>query len=128
MFHISGIEICGEPMIDLTETPAKELQLQAKAVKPAEADADVTRRALLAWLKAKESRERPGLLLDPVLVTFDGKLYAGLVNGKMILAVYRVRNDRQLKRLRRIPLPVCAALALNGHGEVNNWIERKAES
>lgn len=103
-------------MIDLTEIPIEELQAQAEPVEPAEEDADITRRALLAWLKAKESRENPGPSLNPVLVTFDGKLYAGLVNDKVVLAVYRVRNDRQLKRLRRIPLPVCAAVALNGNG------------
>ena len=115
-------------MIDLRETPAAELQLQAMEVEPAKADADVARRALLAWLKAKESTEHPSPMVDPVLVTFEGKLYAGLVNGKMVLAVYRVRNDRQLKRLRRIPQPVCAAVALDGDRHAEMLTEWKAKS
>lgn len=115
-------------MIDLTGIPTEELKAQAKAVEPAGADPDITRRALLAWLKSKESRDRPGPALGPVLLTFDGKLYAGLFNGKTVLAVYRVRNDRQLKRLRRIPMPVCAAVALSATGQPVDWNQRKAAS
>jgi hypothetical protein len=37
------------------------------------------------------------------VVIHDGKRYVILVNANTILAVYRVRNDGMLKRLRRWP-------------------------
>jgi hypothetical protein len=38
-----------------------------------------------------------------VVTEYDGKLYVLLTNVRGTLAVYRVRNDGMLKRLRRPP-------------------------
>ena len=46
-------------------------------------------------------------------VVYRNKLYLAVVGAEQLLAVYRVRHDLQLKRLRRIPLPVAARAELS---------------
>jgi hypothetical protein len=41
--------------------------------------------------------------VPPVVMELGGKRYLKLTGGPRILAVYRVRNDGMLKRLRRWP-------------------------
>jgi hypothetical protein len=58
-------------------------------------------RALAAYFRSGEGAVQPG---EPVLMEDDeGKRYVVLSNEDGILAVYRVRNDDMLKRLKRWP-------------------------
>jgi len=67
---------------------------------PLASDADLTRRALVAWF-------RTGGIDQPSnasgVVRLDGRLYVVLHNARAVLVVYRVDNDGQLRRLRRPP-------------------------
>jgi len=67
---------------------------------------DLTRRAYAAWF-------RSGAIDPPSdtsgLVEHDGHRYVVLRNVRGVLAVYRVRNDGVLKRLRRWPDALGAA-------------------
>jgi hypothetical protein len=40
---------------------------------------------------------------EPALYKVEGRLHVVLTNGGGILAVYRVKNDGALRRLKRIP-------------------------
>lgn len=63
-------------------------------------DDDLTRRAFAAWFRAGGT-DQPGKDSD---VEYDGDhQYVVLRNARGVLAVYRVRNDGMLKRLRRWP-------------------------
>lgn len=61
---------------------------------------DLTRRALAAYLKTGGT-EQAGNSSGPAAV--DGKDYVVLRNTNGILAVYRVKVDGVLKRLKRYP-------------------------
>jgi hypothetical protein len=64
---------------------------------------ELTGRAFAAWF-------RSGAIDQPANTSgvrvHDGKNYVVLQNANGILAVYRVRNDGKLKRLRRWPKAV----------------------
>jgi hypothetical protein len=64
---------------------------------------DLTRRAFAAWFRA-------GNIEQPASTSgvreHEGKYYVVLENVNGTLAVYRVRNDEKLKRLRRWPQEV----------------------
>lgn len=65
------------------------------------ADGDeLTRRAFAAYFRAGGT-ERPER--SSGVVERDGKLYVVLSGSRGILAVYRVRNDGMLRRMRRWP-------------------------
>jgi hypothetical protein len=68
-------------------------------------DLDLTRRAFAAYFRAAD---REGWTVDQPssasgVVEHGGKAYVVLFNASRTLAVYRVRNDGMLKRLRRWP-------------------------
>lgn len=56
---------------------------------------DLSRRALAAYFRSGGC--------SGVVQEYDGKLYVVLSNVRGTLAVYRVRNDGMLKRLRQPP-------------------------
>jgi len=67
---------------------------------------DLRRRALAAYYRA-ETRE-PGIVpTQPVgngdVVELEGRRYVVLNHTEGVLAVYRVRNDGQLRKMRRPP-------------------------
>jgi len=67
-------------------------------------DPAIVRRALAAWYSTDET-EAPGHP-DPAAshhVRLHGHEYVVLRDGYSLLAVYRLRNDGKLKRLRRWP-------------------------
>lgn len=57
-------------------------------------------RAKAAWLRSG-AIEQPSN--DSEIREHDGKKYVVLVNVRGVLAVYRIKNDEALKRLRRYP-------------------------
>jgi hypothetical protein len=103
-------------MIPLPEIPPRELRAAARRVHTSHGDSDVQRRALAAYFKARDATQHP--TAPPLLLLYCDKRYVALTNGKGPLAVYRIRNDLQLKRLRRIPLPIVAAAYLVALGEL----------
>lgn len=65
-------------------------------------DTDLNRRAIAAWNRFPSPH--PGESVHEVrTVEKNHKAYVVLSGKTQLLAVYRVRNDGQLKRLRRIP-------------------------
>lgn len=92
-------------MIDVSEFSQEEIEEAASSAKVVECDSDPKRRALAAYFRGG-GIEPPSNGAIPI--EFDEKLYLVLSSAKALLAVYRVRNDLQLKRLRRVPLPVAA--------------------
>lgn len=65
------------------------------------ADGDeLTRRALAAYFRTGGTGQ-PGRASG--VVERDGKLYVVLGSSRGVLAVYRVRNDGMLRRMRRWP-------------------------
>jgi hypothetical protein len=69
---------------------------------------DLGRRALAAYFRTASQDnlvvDQP--INDPALVEHAGKTYVVLFNVRGPLAVYRVRNDGLLKRLKRWPREV----------------------
>ena len=61
---------------------------------------DLTRRAFTAYFRSGGTDQPSG---GPATTTHGGKQYVVLRNARGLLAVYRVRNDGMLKRLRRWP-------------------------
>ncbi len=61
---------------------------------------DVTRRAFAAYFQSG-GIDKPAN--SSGVVEYNGKAYVVLENVNGILAVYRIRNDGMLKRLRRWP-------------------------
>ena len=63
---------------------------------------EITRRAFSAYFRSGgDDVAQPASSSGPV--THDGKQYVVLDNVNGVLAVYRLRNDGKLKRLRRWP-------------------------
>jgi hypothetical protein len=62
---------------------------------------DLTRRAYTAYFRSGGTDQPGGSESGPT--ELDGKQYVVLRNSNGVLAVYRVRNDGMLKRLRRWP-------------------------
>jgi len=90
-------------MIDLGHATNAEVARQGAKARRIEGSADIGRRSLLAFLKAhKDAAETPAT----VFLEYASKDYVALVCRAGIAAIYRVRNDLQLKRMRRVPEPV----------------------
>ena len=84
---------------------------------------DVTRRALAAYF-------RSGGIDQPAnsgVVEHNGKAYVVLENVNGILAVYRVRNDGMLKRLRRWPTDLIIYLRSAIPGDVPDELRSPAD-
>lgn len=64
-------------------------------------DDDLNRRAWAAYFRTGGGTDQPRI--DSRVVELDGKRYVLLHNVNDILAVYRVRNDGMLRRMRRWP-------------------------
>lgn len=62
---------------------------------------DFIRRAYSAYFREKGNDEQP-ILRDSALTVCDELSFVVLRNDRDVKAVYRIRNDGQLKRLRRI--------------------------
>lgn len=90
-------------MIDLRAVEERELRAGAKGAKVALLDGDLARRSLLALLRSSKALED---LPTPTGIKHAGKQYVALIGRYDVAAIYRVRNDLQLKRMRRIPQPV----------------------
>jgi len=64
-------------------------------------DDEYLRRAVAAWYRGGDAQPWPAN--DSSCESFGGKDYVVLRNVNGVLAVYRIRNDGMLKRLRRWP-------------------------
>jgi hypothetical protein len=88
---------------------SEELQRGSEGAQFVDGHPDVARRALLAFLKlARDATEAPQALFLEHLQ----KQYVALLSNGSVGAVYRVRNDLQLKRMRRVPKSVAYAAEL----------------
>ncbi|WP_156402335.1 hypothetical protein [Caulobacter sp. Root1472] len=85
-------------MIDLSGMTLSDLRDAADKASVVDVEADVARRAMVAFLKSPGAPQAKA-----VGIASSGKSYVALLGGERIGAVYRVRNDLQLKRLRRVP-------------------------
>lgn len=63
-------------------------------------DEELHRRALAAYFRSGGNVQPQG---GPKVHTLDGRVYVVLATGSDILAIYRLRNDGLLRRLRRYP-------------------------
>ena len=76
---------------------------------------EITRRAYAAYFVGRaqpaDKRPQPNVLVEPnVVVDHDGLRYAVIRDtGGAALAVFRVRNDGMLRRMKRPPAAVVAA-------------------
>ncbi|HVB77452.1 MAG TPA: hypothetical protein VNI34_06590 [Candidatus Nitrosotalea sp.] len=66
-------------------------------------DEDTLRRAFAAYFRYSDNAYPIQPANDSYHAEFQGKEYVVLQNANGVLAVYRVRNDGKLKRLRRWP-------------------------
>jgi hypothetical protein len=90
-------------MINLGLASDSEVSRHGAKTQRVEGSADLARRSLLAFLKTnKDAAEAP----TSVFIEYASKEYVALVTRAGIAAIYRIRNDLQLKRMRRIPEPV----------------------
>lgn len=64
-------------------------------------------RAMAAYWRTEQVPQQPS---EPDLYRVEGRLHVVLANGGGILAVYRVKNDGALRRLKRIPKCLIAAV------------------
>jgi hypothetical protein len=96
-------------VIDLHEIDGKDLRKGAKGAEIVAADADVHRRALLAFLKTAQTGAD---MAEAKVMLHLKKRYVALILPTAIAAIYRVRNDLQLKRMRRAPQAVAYAAEL----------------
>jgi len=96
-------------VLDLHQLDGKELRAGAKGAEIIPSDADVQRRALLAFLKSGAVGPQ---MPQAKAIKHARKSYVALVMPTGVAAIYRVRNDLQLKRMRRVPVPVAYAAEL----------------
>lgn len=66
---------------------------------------DLTRRAMAAWFRTGGT-DQPSK--DSGTEELDGKVYVVLRNVRGVMAVYRVRNDGILRRMKRPPVELLA--------------------
>ena len=64
---------------------------------------EIVRRAMAAWFRSGGSDQPP---ITYGIKEYQKKKYVVLENVNGLLAVYRLRNDGQLKRLKRWPEPI----------------------
>jgi hypothetical protein len=89
-------------LIDLRDVEGEVLRGGVNGVRVMTPDADIGRRAILAFLKSSRTADIP----KTIVIDHAGKKYVALIASTGIPAIYRIRNDLQLKRMRRIPQPV----------------------
>jgi hypothetical protein len=85
-------------------------------------DDRLVKRAIAAYVRTSEAAS-PELPSDSGVADLDGKIYVVLENASRILAIYRVRNDGMLKRLRRWPIELdtfCASV--RAAGPEGRWV------
>ena len=85
-------------------------------------DDRLVKRAIAAYVRTSEAAS-PEMPSDSGVADLDGKIYVVLENASRILAVYRVRNDGMLKRLRRWPIELdtfCASV--RAAGPEGRWV------
>lgn len=75
----------------------------AKRKESQDDDEGYVRRAFAAYYRGPGGELRPHPANDSGFETFKGKEYIVLRNVNGVLAVYRIRNDGTLKRLKRWP-------------------------
>jgi hypothetical protein len=96
-------------LLSLEAVTSEQLRRGSKGAEVIDGQPDVGRRALLAFLKAaKDAVEAP----QPLFLEHLRKRYVALLSDGTVGAVYRVRNDLQLKRMRRVPQSVAYAAEL----------------
>lgn len=64
-------------------------------------------RAMAAYWRTEQMPLQSG---EPILYKVEGRLHVVLANSDGILAVYRVKNDGALRRLKRIPKCLVGAM------------------
>lgn len=69
-------------------------------------------RALSAYWKSAKDGEQLAQPCTPALYLINGRHYVVLANNSQILAVYRIKNDDVLRRLKRYP--ACLKAAIEG--------------
>ena len=99
-------------MIDLSNIPVERLTEEAARAKRVD-EINLVAAGLRAW--ADEPQADCWACANPnaACVEFDGVSFVGLGADGKVLSVYSVIKDGQLHRLRRVPLPVCAAVFLD---------------
>lgn len=102
-------------VLDLRDIADDKLLAGAKGAKPADLDPDVCRRAVIAFLKSVKGQVVPVVLA----ISYGDKLYVALHNDVGVHCIYRVRNDLQLKRMRRIPEQVAYMAELDRRAASN---------
>jgi hypothetical protein len=95
-------------LIDLRQVEGEVLRGGANGVRVIAPDPDIGRRAILAFLKSSKTADIP----KTTVIDHVGKKYVALIIATGVAAIYRIRNDLQLKRMRRIPLAVAYAAEL----------------
>ena len=85
-------------------------------------DEDLLSRAMAAWFKRAmgpgEVYQQPGYFSSYACRDSAGKTYVVLANNYDVLAVYRLRNQGTLRRLRRWPKAVEAVAHADGRDKV----------
>jgi hypothetical protein len=79
------------------KTAKKEIEVYPRDA----SDDEYLKRAVVAWYRS--GRAQPWPANDSGTETFGGKDYVVLRNVNGVLAVYRIRNQGMLKRLKRWP-------------------------
>ena len=109
-------------MIDISRIASEQLVEQAQRAKSI-ADDKLQRVGRTTWAREDDAKRWEGGKPAVSCIEFDDKTYVGLATDEAVLAVYRVAQDGGLRRLRRLPMPVCAAIALNTEGNPNFSLE-----
>ena len=86
-------------------------------------DDRLVKRAIAAYVRTSEAAS-PEMPSDSGVADLDGKIYVVLEIASRILAVYRVRNDGMLKRLRRWPIELDTLCASDrAAGPEGRWVQ-----
>ncbi len=99
-------------MIDISRIASGQLVEQAQRARRIDND-KLQRVAHTAWAREDDAKRWEDRKPAVSCINFDDKTYVGLAVDEAVLAVYRVTQDGGLQRLKRVPMPVCAAIALN---------------
>ncbi len=105
-------------MIDISRIASEQLVEQAQRAKRVDAE-KFQHVGRTAWAKEDDAKPWEGGKPAVSCIEFDHKTFVGLATEEAVLAVYRVAQNGGLRRLRCLPMPVCAAIALNTGGNPN---------
>jgi hypothetical protein len=108
LLHTASNEVWRQRLIDLRKVEGEVLRGGVNGVQVIAPDPDIGRRAILAFLKSSKTADIP----KTTVIDHVGKKYVALIASAGIPAIYRIRNDLQLKRMRRMPQPVAYAAEL----------------